>query len=211
MTYNLDGIDYNVVIVKKNNKNTYIRITDNLEILVTTGYFTTKRYVKNLLDKNRDSLIKMLNKRQKQIEKNKSFFYLGNSYDIIEVSIIDDITIENNIIYVPSKKKFDKWYKNELQRIFSERLKYNFNLFSEINTCPTLKIRRMKTRWGVYNRLKHSITLNSRLLEYGLEQIDYVIIHELSHVIHFNHSKDFWNLVSKYCPNYKMIQKGLKE
>lgn len=211
MIYNINGIEYNVITVKKNNKNTYIRISDNLEILVTTNYFTTKRYIKKLLDKNKDSLVKMLSKRQRQIDKKNSFFYLGKSYDIIEVSIIDDITIENNIIYVPSKKKFDKWYKNELQRIFSERLDEMFKLFCEVKVCPTLKIRNMKTRWGVYNRLKHTITLNSRLLEFDFEEIDYVIIHELSHVIHFNHSKDFWQLVSKYCPNYKIIQKRLKE
>ena len=211
MNYYLNGIEYKVVIVKKNNKNTYIRITDNLEILVTTNYFTTKNYIKKLLDKNTNSLTKMLSSKQKQIEKRDSFFYLGKSYDIIEVSIMDDITIDKNIIYIPNKKKFEKWYKNELRRIFTERLKYNYEKFDEVKVCPTLKIRTMKTRWGVYNRVKHSITLNSRLLEYGYDEIDYVIIHELSHVIHFNHSKDFWNLVSKYCQNYKVIKKRLKE
>ena len=108
-------------------------------------------------------------------------------------------------------KKFEKWYKVQQQNIFEERLEYNYNLFDEINVCPQLKIRTMKTRWGVYNRVKHSITLNSHLLEYTYEEIDYVIIHELSHVIHFNHSKDFWNLVEKYCPDYKKIRKRLKE
>ena len=211
MNYYLNGIEYKVVIVKKNNKNTYIRITDNLEILVTTNYFTTKNYIKKLLDKNTNSLTKMLSSKQKQIEKRDSFFYLGKSYDIIEVSIMDDITIDENIIYIPNKKKFDKWYKKELTRIFTDRLKNNFEIFDEVKICPTLKIRTMKTRWGVYNRVKHNITLNSRLLEYSYDEIDYVIIHELSHVIHFNHSKDFWNLVSKYCPNYKLIQKRLKE
>ena len=67
----------------------------------------------------------------------------------------------------------------------------------------------MKTRWGVCNK-NNSITLNSDLIKYGYEQIDYVIIHELSHFIHFNHSKDFWNLVNKYCKNYKEIRKSLK-
>ena len=86
-----------------------------------------------------------------------------------------------------------------------------FNKFVEVSNCPILKIRTMKTRWGVYNKLKHSITLNSRLIEYDYEKIDYVIIHELSHVIHFNHSNEFWNLVSKYCPEYKRIRKELKE
>lgn len=69
----------------------------------------------------------------------------------------------------------------------------------------------MKSRWGVYNRKNHSITLNSHLIEYSIEKLDYVIIHELCHIIHFDHSKDFWLLVSKYCPDYKKIRKELKE
>ena len=46
---------------------------------------------------------------------------------------------------------------------------------------------------------------------YDITKLDYVIVHELSHFIHFNHSKEFWNLVNKYCPRYKQIKKELKE
>ena len=211
MKYDINGATYNVEIVKKNNKNTYIRVKDDMTILVTTGYFTTQRQIKKILDLNLNSLINMLNRVKKQIEKHKSFFYLGHSYDIIEVPTIDKVEINDNYIYIPNQKKFNKWYKNELIKVFSERLDYNFNMFNEVKICPTLKIRTMKTRWGVYNRIKHTITLNSRLLEYELSEIDYVIIHELSHVIHFDHSKDFWKLVEKYCPDYKISKKKLKE
>ena len=69
----------------------------------------------------------------------------------------------------------------------------------------------MKSRWGVYNRKNHSITLNSHLIEYRLDKLEYVIYHELSHTTYFDHSKQFWLLVSKYCPKYKRIQKDLKE
>jgi len=211
MIYIIDGVEYNVIIEKKKNKNTYIRVKPDMSIFVTTSYFTTKKYIKKLLDENKDAVIKMLNRQSRVNEKNKSFFYLGKSYDIIEVATMKDIEIDGKYIYIPNKKKFEKWYKNKMIDIFTERLKYNFDSFDEVATCPVLKIRTMKTRWGVYNRVKHSITLNSRLLEYGLEEIDYVIIHELSHVIHFNHSKDFWNLVEKYCPKYKEVRKRLKE
>ena len=63
----------------------------------------------------------------------------------------------------------------------------------------------------MYNRVKHSVTLNSELIKYNIRCLDYVIVHELSHVIHFDHSKNFWSLVSKYCNNYKAIKKELKE
>ena len=69
----------------------------------------------------------------------------------------------------------------------------------------------MKTRWGVCNIRDNSVTLNSKLIEYDIEELDYVIIHELSHFIHFNHSKAFWNQVEKYTPNYKQIRKKLKD
>lgn len=211
MKYVINGIEYNVVIEKKKNKNTYIRVKEDMSIFVTTGYLTTKKYIKKLLDENKDAIVKMLNRQSRVNEKAKSFFYLGQSYDIIEVSTMKDIEISDKYIYIPNKKKFENWYKKQLQNIFVERLKYNFEKFDEVTTCPVLKIRTMKTRWGVYNRIKHSITLNSRLLEYGYEEIDYVIIHELSHVIHFNHSAYFWKLVEKYCPKYKEIRKRLKE
>ena len=54
------------------------------------------------------------------------------------------------------------------------------------------------------------MTLNSKLIEFDVSKIDYVIIHELCHIIHFNHSKEFWELVFKYCPNYKQIRKEMK-
>ena len=211
MKYELDNTTYDVIIIKKNNKNSYIRITDDMNILVTTNYFATKKGIKKMLDQNTNSLRKMLNRQQRINKKKARFFYLGKYYDIIEVPIMKDIKIENNVIYIPNKKKLERWLKEELIRIYSERLEYNYNRFEEIDKCPSLKIRTMKTRWGVYNRIKHTITLNSHLIEYDIDKIDYVIIHELSHVIHFNHSQAFWKLVGKYCPNYKEMRKALKE
>ena len=69
----------------------------------------------------------------------------------------------------------------------------------------------MSTRWGVCNRKLKRVTLNSLLIRYPLEALDYVIIHELSHFVHFDHSKEFWNLVSKYCPNYKQLRKEMRD
>ena len=69
----------------------------------------------------------------------------------------------------------------------------------------------MTTRWGVCNRKNNTVTLNSELMKYSLDKLDYVIIHELSHFVHFNHSSDFWLLVSKYCINYKKVRKELRD
>ena len=80
-----------------------------------------------------------------------------------------------------------------------------------MNIETQLKIRNMKSRWGVYNRMNHSITLNSHLIEYKIQDLDYVIYHELSHTVYFDHSKQFWNLVEFYCPYYRKAKKDLKE
>ena len=85
-----------------------------------------------------------------------------------------------------------------------------YQVFEEKIPNPKLKFRKMKTRWGVCNRKENAITLNTDLLKYDLEKLDYVIIHELSHFVHFNHSKEFWLLVEKYCPYYKRIRKELR-
>ena len=213
MKYTIDDIEYNVIIEKKNNKNIYIRVKEDLNIYVTCNYFFTKHQVINLLDKNVSSLRKMIENQKSKLEKNNKFFYLGKNYDIINVPVIDSIDIDNtnNIIYYKNKKQLDNWYKEEILRIFTERFNECFNKFEEFNKKPSLKIRSMKTRWGVYNRVNHNVTLNSHLIEYKTDKLDYVIFHELSHIIHFDHSASFWKLVSKYCPNYKIIRKELKD
>lgn len=211
MKYQLDNNEYEVVITKKNNKNTYIRVKEDFKIYVTTSYFVSKNQIEKLLNDNQDYLRKMLIRQKKEKEKQELFFYLGNSYDIIILPTIKSVVIEDNKIYTKDNKMLDKWLKEEIIRIFDERYVYIFNHFNENIKSPILKIRNMKTRWGVYNRKSHTITLNSKLIEYDIEKIDYVIIHELCHIIHFNHSKNFWNLVSKYCKEYKRIRKELKE
>ena len=207
MTYVVNDIEYEVIIEKKNNKNTYIRIRDN-KIYITTNYFVSKSYIQSLLDKNYDVIKKMIEKNNQRLERSSKFYYLNKEYDIIFVNYCD-IEINDNKIFVKSEDYLNKWLKKNTEIIFKERLDYIYNLFEENIPYPKLKIRKMKTRWGVCNK-NNSITLNSELIKYGYEQIDYVIIHELSHFIHFDHSKDFWNLVNKYCKNYKEIRKSLK-
>ena len=68
----------------------------------------------------------------------------------------------------------------------------------------------MSTRWGVCNRARNIITLNTELLKKEITLLDYVIIHELCHFYEGNHSKNFWHLVSLAYPNYKEARKKLK-
>ncbi len=209
MEIELLGKNYKVEIVKKNNKNTYIRVKSDLTILVTTNKFTTQNDINNLLLRNKEFLIKNIIKKERQLEEEKNFYYLGTKYDVIIFSNSKTIEFDNEKIYVPSIDKLEKWCKKQMIDIFNNQLLFNYQKFTEKIEFPKLRIRKMKTRWGVCSS-KGIITLNSELLKYDLEIIDYVIIHELAHLIEPNHSKNFWAVVAKYCPDYKKLRKTLK-
>lgn len=210
MNYTIDNKEYEVVIIKKNNKNTYIRVKEDLKIYVTTSRLVPKQYIKLLLDNNIDSIKKMIEEQTKQLKKKDYFYYLGEKYEVF-IDDVEGIKFLDDAIFVESEKYLNKWLNKKIKELFQERLDYNYNRYQEKIPYPKLKIRTMKTRWGVCNIRDNSVTLNTKLIEYDIEKLDYVIIHELSHFIHFNHSKAFWNQVSIYTPNYKQIRKDLKE
>lgn len=200
-----------VIVSKKMNKNTYIRVGKDMNIYVTTNIFISEREIKKILDRNKSSIEKMYQKRVKENVKSSDFYFLGQKYDIIMMPRMKGIEVYKDKIFTENKDLLDKWYKKETMKTFSERLEYNYKLFKENIPFPKLRVRKMSTRWGVCNTKTYVVTLNSLLMKEDLEKIDYVIIHELAHLVHPNHSKLFWGVVSKYCPNYKMIRKELKE
>lgn len=210
MKYTIDNKEYEVIITKKNNKNTYIRVKEDLKIYITTNHFATKIGIKKLIDNNIEAIKKMIQEQTKKNKKNEYFNYLGISYEVF-IDEVDDIKFLDDALFVPSEEYLNKWLKKEIKKLFKERLDYNYNRYEESIPYPKLKIRTMKTRWGVCNIRDNSVTLNTKLIEYDIEKLDYVIIHELSHFIHFNHSKSFWKQVEKYTPNYKQIRKDLKD
>ena len=210
MKYVIDSIEYEVILVKKNNKNTYIRVKEDGKIYITTNYLVSKNYIKQLLDNNYQAIKKMIERNNIKQEKNNSFYFLGKKYDIIIVPTFE-IDITEDKIFVKSEDYLNKWLKKQIEKIYKERLDYIYNLYQEKIPYPKLRIRKMSTRWGVCNRSNNVVTLNSELIKYGIKQIDYVIVHELSHFIYFDHSKNFWLQVSKYCKDYKEIRKTLKE
>lgn len=210
MKYTIDNKEYEVIIIKKQNKNTYLRVKEDLKIYITTGRFTTKLMLKHLLDTNKESIKKMIEVQEKKQKRNKYFNYLGNKYEVF-IDEVDEVKILDDAIFTKNNEQLEKWLKKQIKEIFKEHLDNNYNRYEEQIPYPKLKIRNMKTRWGVCNIRDNSVTLNTRLIEYELDKLDYVIIHELSHFIHFNHSKEFWKQVEKYTPNYKKIRKELKD
>lgn len=204
-TYILNNKEYPIEIIRKNNKNTYLRVKDS-KIIVTTNYLTSLTTINKLIKNNTAFINKQLTKED--LKKEEIFKLFGNSYDIIYG--FKDTEIENNKIYTKDLKTLNKYLTKYITNIYNERLDYYYHLFEENIPIPNLKIRKMTSRWGVCNIKNHNVTLNLELSKYNIECLNYVIVHELSHFIHPNHSKDFWLLVSKYYPNYKEIRKYLR-
>ena len=140
MKIEIDNNVYDIEIIKKNNRNTYVRVK-NGKIVVTTNHFTSKNSILKLIMDNKDSIIKMLDKDSKKIEKNENFYYFGKKYDVIYG--FNDIDISDDKIYVLDKKSLDKYINKNIIDIFSSRLNYWYNIFEERIPVPNLKIRKM--------------------------------------------------------------------
>ena len=210
MTITLNNQTFNVFITRKNNKNMYLRVKKD-GIYISCNYFVTASMIKSFIMKNEEDIIRMYETVQRKEKKNEEFYYLGNNYDVIVLDTVSKIEFVRNQVFVKNKTYLNTFLKNECERIFNERVKICYNLFEEDIPYPKVMIGKMKRKWGYCNKRQELIKLNSELIKYSIDEIDYVIIHELCHFLEFNHSKNFWNYVKKYKPNYKENTKVLKE
>lgn len=211
MKFELDGVYYPIVITRKfGQKRTYIRVNKELEISVTTGKLTTNSYILNLIKDNYSKIVKMIITQQNKIKNNDGFFYLGKKYNIVDCDT-NKIKIDNDNVYISSSSDIDKFYKDEAAKIFKERLEYHYDHYTRNIPRPTLRIRKMKTRWGVCNIKTHVITLNLELIKRDTKYLDYVIIHELTHLVHGDHSRAFWDVVEENMKDYKKYKDEMKE
>ena len=151
MKFEYNNNEYDIVIEKKKtNKNTYIRVKNDLTIYVTTSIFASTKDITKLIEENSSSIVRMINSQLKKKDSNDGFFYLGKKYDPIYVEYCD-ISFGDTKVFLNKNLDIDKWYKKQAKSIFKERLDYNYNNFSENIPYPDLKIRKMTTRWGVCN------------------------------------------------------------
>jgi len=200
-------IDYEVI--RKDNKNLYFRIDENCKLVITAPRFITDDEIKNLITKNSGAILKMYENALQRKERNGLFWYLGKSYEVTFDNRVSNVEFEDNKITCHDEEVLKKFYDDECKRVFNEEIEVCKKCFSELPEF-TLKIRKMRTRWGVCNIRNKTITLNSELLKKDISLIDYVIIHEMTHFFESNHGKNFWNLVSMAIPDYKERRKKLK-
>ena len=99
-------------------------------------------------------------------------------------------------------------HKKYARKIFEARVAY-FHQFTRGN-FTSITIRDQKTRWGSCSG-RGTLSFNWRLILAPPEILDYVVVHELCHLTHMNHSREFWDLVGSVIPDYKVRRKWLKE
>jgi len=150
----------------------------------------------------------------------EAFMYLGRNYLLqlflnsnltrLKVKLSDGILI----ILTPTKdpvvlkKLMERWYRKETEKVILERIEYYKTKFS---TGPAkIKIKEQKRRWGSCSS-RGSIYFNWRIIMAPPLVIDYVIVHEMSHLIHRNHSPEFWKQVESILTDYKVRKKWLRD
>ncbi len=119
------------------------------------------------------------------------------------------------LLYIPyeanyeyKKEALKKWYRREAASVICRKAKVYGELLGV--SFGDIRIKDQKSRWGSCSS-RGNLNFNWRILMAPEPVCDYVIIHELCHLVHMNHSADFWKLVEEACPKYRQYKKWLRE
>lgn len=209
-------MDY-IVIKSKKRKNTIEFRVINNKVYVYTPLKVKDDYIHNLYLRYKEEL---LNK----IKNTSKIKYLGKEYNLVnknsKLLVKPSIEIIENdfIIYLPENKIVNidsfliEWKKIEIKKIIEERIKYflnNYKIFKFSFDKNKISYKNQRSLWGSCSSV-NNLNFNCNLIEKRIEVIDYVIIHELSHTLYKDHSKNFWNCIANIIPNYKELRKELK-
>ena len=140
--------------------------------------------------------------KAKTYDEHGKFFYLGKEYfihQLIEAPEVEEEELKNQL------KRF---YISACKKIVEERIK---NYQQQLGAKPkVIEIVESNSKWGSCNSNK-KISFNYRLVMAPVEIIDYVVVHELCHLIHMNHDRSFWRRVGSILPDYKEKQEYLNK
>lgn len=224
--------EYTIKQSRRRRRSITLMINPNAELVVhapiRTSIYTIERLIKERALWIRDKLLQ-LNKTKIDMPQHKFiageiFYYLGDQYPLrliepagikpicrlnnnyleLVMPIIEDSTIHSK----KSLKLLMNWYYAEADKIVAERALYWSNHLGV--RFRKLKLSSAKKRWGSCST-HNDININWRLIMTPLAILDYVVMHELCHIIHKNHSKKFWQLVNSFLPDYKDRQNQLKK
>ena len=194
--------------------------------------------IKAPLDCSIDDIKKVVSKRSKWIITQQKFFeqflpetpkreyvagethnYLGRKYLLkIIISEAEKVKLKGGYleVYVTLntediiKQVLTEWYYKRATKVFEKAYNQAFQKFHQYNIeKPTLQIKRMKKRWGSFTP-SGIIVINPELIKAANSCIEYVLIHEICHVIERNHSKKFYQLLEKIAPDWDLQAQPLK-
>lgn len=216
--------NYNVEIIKKDVKHLTLKVKPTGEVILTAPVETSKEYIEHILKKrhkwitNKLTFYKQYQKPSKELVSGENFEYLGKNYRLkIYEANKELVKLQRGYfeIFVKNKKDFRKkeqlindWYYDKaLMHFFNILLKWNNITKKDISD---IRIRQMKTRWGSCNTEKRFINLNLELIKKTKSCIEYVIFHELVHLIYPNHSKEFYKYLTLYMPDWEKRKEKLE-
>lgn len=216
-----------VVVVKKDVKHITLKVSPSGKVLLTAPKSTSDEHISHILSKREKWIAKKreffanFHTTPKEYVSGEDFKYLGKSYrlKVIE-SQSEAVKLQRGYLEVHIKDKSDLTKKQKLiyDWYHQKALLHFFNILLAFNqiakqNIESLKIRQMKTRWGSCNPYKSFINLNIELIKKPKVCIEYVVFHELVHMIHPNHSKEFYRYMSLYMPDWewrKSVLEGLE-
>lgn len=207
----------NLQIIYKSVKTISLKVKPTLEVVLTVPANTTQEKINQVLKKRHDWILVQLNyfrkfqQPQKELVSGESFSYLGRNYRLkVSTASNESVKLIGGYLHVKltNKTNYDKkiqlidtWYKEKAEDYFKKIIaKYTKIVKKEV---AKVSIRKMKTRWGSCNPKKSYINLNLDLIKKHAFAIEYVIFHELVHLLHYNHDKNFYNYLTTHMPDWQ--------
>ena len=206
-------------VIRSNRRTLSISINENAELIVRAPHLLSMNKIHDFINEKK----KWVNKQQKIINNRLSdsafdkdmALLLGSLYPIkVKTDQSKKLYFNGEEFLVRSSDQelihssLKKWYKKKFREVAIPRLTYfadKYNL-----SVNQVRIKEQKTLWGSCSS-RNNINLNYLLIMAPMNVIDYVIIHELAHTIHRNHSSHFWKTVESMMPNFKEAKTWLKD
>jgi len=200
-------------------------IVRNGKVVVRAPNYVPLDEIQNFIHQKQDWIQKHLSRQehaqhtqQKNFTNGELHFWLGKRYPLtVNKGRPNFCEVNNQHIEVTCsypershcvQKVLERWYKQQCEALITKRVKTFAN---QLNVTPSgIAIKHYKTRWGSCNH-KKQLQFNWLLIMAPLEVIDYVVIHELCHLKHFNHSPAFWQMVAKVMPNFSEHKQWLNQ
>jgi predicted metal-dependent hydrolase len=147
-------------------------------------------------------------------------WYLGHQYRLrVGPGALDRVTLNHHELLVEcaaaatpvnTQQLLEAWYQEQALMQFAQSLERCFPPFRQLGlNRPQIRIRRMKTRWGSMSA-KNRMTLNLGLIHSSLDCLDYVVTHELCHLLHRNHGPAFYRLLEQLMSDWRVRKQRLK-